>query len=151
MLTVQLDQQSYSPGDIISAAIILKLDSEKRARGLFARLVCVEQTLHKTNVVLDKYEYDRDKEMSIPYSSHMETRTETREKTWFSKEIRLVGNGTFASSEYTAVFQLPPGAPPTSHEFGHDGKIHVWKVCAKLDIPLAIDENGEAEVFVEGL
>jgi hypothetical protein len=48
-------------------------------------------------------------------------------------------------------FTLPGDAAPTSHDFGHDNKMNVWKLKIRLDIPFALDENAEAEIFVEGL
>ena len=48
-------------------------------------------------------------------------------------------------------FDLPANATPTSLEFGHDNKITMWKISAKLDLPFATDESCDADVFVEGL
>lgn len=151
MLSISLDKPSYSAGEEVKAAIILSLGSEKKARGLFASLICIERKQVKTTVVLDKYEFDRDRELGQPYASHMETRNELREKIFYSREAKISGEGSYSSGEFTVSFTLPQNAPPTSHELGHDNLIHVWKVKAKLDIPLAPDENAEAEVVVEGL
>jgi hypothetical protein len=152
MLSLTLDSASYAPGGTINATIIVRQAKPVKARGLFATLACSARKKVKTQVVLDRYDYDRDKEMSIPYSSHMETKTEERTSTAFSQEKKICGEREFSGEEsFTVSFTLPQNAQPTSREFGHDNAIYIWKIRAKLDIPFAIDENAEAEVFVEGL
>jgi hypothetical protein len=152
MLSISLDRAAYAAGDTITATISVRHAKPVAARSLSATLICSESKQVKTTVVLDRYDYDRDKEMSIPYSSHMETKTEERQRTAFRQEKQLCGRHTFSSEEhFTAQFEIPANAHPTSREFGHDAAIHLWKVAAKLDIPLAPDEHAEAEVFVEGL
>jgi hypothetical protein len=152
MLSISLDRAAYAAGDTVIATISVRQDRPVNARSLTATLTCSERKLIKTQVVLDRYDYDRDKEMSIPYSSHMETKTEQRVRTAFEQERKPCGKRTFSGEEnFTVQFTLPQNAQPTSREFGHDGAIHAWKVRAKLDIPFAPDEHAEAEVFVEGL
>jgi len=152
MISISLDRASYSAGETITATISVRLAKPIKARGIFATLSCHRHRKIKTQVVLDKYDFERDREMSQPYASHMETRTEEREENIFSQEKAAAGAREFSGEETFAVsFTLPQNAAPTSHEFGHDNTTHVWKVRVKLDIPFAIDENAEAEVFVEGL
>jgi len=151
MLTIETDQDSYSAGDTIIATVKLRLGKKTKARGIYVRLVCRERELVKTTTVMDRYDYDRDKEMSIPYSSHMETKTEERDRVFFEQEKKVCGEGEFLEGVYEAGFILPKNAPPTSREFGHDNRIHVWKISAKLDVPFALDKNAEKEIFVEGL
>jgi hypothetical protein len=152
MLAISLDKRYYSPGETVAATITVRQAKPLKARGVFASLVCHRRRKIKTTVVLDKYDFERDREMSQPYSSHMETRTEEREEDIFRQEKQACGPRTFSGEEaFTVQFALPQNAQPTSHEFGHDNKTHVWKIAAKLDIPLAPDENAEAEVVVEGL
>lgn len=152
MLSISLDRASYSPGDTITATISVRQAKPISARSLSATLICTKREKVKTQVVLDRYDYDRDKEMSIPYSSHMETKTEERQRAAFEQEKQICGARTFLGEEsFTVQFTLPAGAEPTSREFGHDNAIYIWKVHAKLDIPFAFDENAEAEVAVEGL
>jgi hypothetical protein len=151
MITIVPENPSYAPGETINASITLRLGKPVRARSLTARLHCHEQKQVKTTVVLDKYEFDRDKEMGNPYVSHMETKTEIRERDILSQVKRISGGDEYNSGEYSVSFTLPANAPPTSHEFGHDDTIHVWKLKVTLDIPLAIDENEEVEISVSGL
>ena len=102
--------------------------------------------------MLDKYDFERDREMGQPYSSHMETKTETREGIIFKQEKKICDAREFSGEEnFTVQFTLPANAAPTSREYGHDNTIHVWKLSVKLDIPFAIDDNADADVFVEGL
>jgi len=152
MISISLDRASYSAGDTISATISVRQQKPLNARSLSATLVCAERKQVKTTVVLDRYDYDRDREMGQPYSSHMETKTEERSRTAFEQSKQACGQHTFSGEEQFIVqFLLPQDAKPTSYEFGHDGAIYVWKVRAKLDIPMAPDEHAEAEVFVQGL
>lgn len=152
MISISLDRAAYAAGDTITATISVRQGRPVEARSLTATLTCSERKLVKSQVVLDRYDYDRDKEMSIPYSSHMETKTEQRVRTAFEQERKLCGKRTFSGEEnFTAQFSLPANAAPTSREFGHDNAITLWKLRAKLDVPYAFDDNAEAEVMVEGL
>lgn len=151
MIAITLDKQSYAPGEEIIAKVKVGLAKPTRVRGIFAKLVCIEKKKVKSSVVLDKYDFERDREMSQPYSSHMETRTDIREGNWFAKEEKIGAAGELSEGDFEAKFFLPLNAPPTSYEYGHDNAIYIWKLRVKADIPLAIDDNAEAEVFVKGL
>jgi len=152
MISISLDRAAYASGDTIIATISVRQAKPLSARSLSAALVCNERKRIKTQVVLDRYDYDRDKEMGQPYSSHMETKTEERSRVAFEQEKQICGQHTFSEEEtFTAQFTLPANAQPTSREFGHDNTINTWKLSVKLDIPFAIDENADADVFVEGL
>ena len=152
MISISLDSPSYSAGGIINATICVSLKKTTKARGLFATLSCTERKQVKTQVMLDKYDFERDREMGQPYSSHMETKTETRENILSNQEKKICGEREFSGEEnFTVQFVLPANAAPTSREYGHDNTIHLWKLSVKLDIPFAIDDNADADVFVEGL
>ncbi|MCX6771342.1 MAG: hypothetical protein NTX79_04770 [Candidatus Micrarchaeota archaeon] len=152
MISVSLDRASYAAGDTITATISVSQQKPLSARGLSAALSCTERRQVKTEVQLDKYDFDRDEKLGIPYSSNMATKTEELDSVISSQEKALSGAREFFGEEkFTAQFALPPDAAPTSREFGHDSTIHIWKLRAKLDIPMAMDENAETEVFVEGL
>ncbi|MFA6907436.1 MAG: hypothetical protein WC263_01270 [Candidatus Micrarchaeia archaeon] len=152
MISISLDSSSYPAGGTINAAIIVSQKKAVKARGLYATLSCTERKQVKTQVMLDKYDFERDREMGQPYASHMETRTETRESIPFSQEKKISGGREFSGEEtFSVQFVLPANAAPTSREYGHDNAIYAWALRVKLDIPFAIDENADAEVFVEGL
>ena len=152
MISISLDRASYAAGDTIIATVSVRQGKPLSARSLTATIICTERKQVKTTVILDKYDYERDREMGQPYSSHMETKNEERESAAFRQEKQICGEREFSGEEnFTVQFVLPQNALPTSYEFGHDNAIHVWKVQAKLDIPFAIDENADADVFVEGL
>lgn len=152
MISISLDRASYSAGDTMSATISVRQQKPLKARSLTATLSCKERKQVKTTVVLDRYDYDRDKEIGQPYASHMETRTEERTRSAFEQAKQACGEHIFSGEEsFIVQFLLPMDAKPTSYEFGHDNAIYVWKVRAKLDIPMAPDEHAEAEVFVQGL
>jgi hypothetical protein len=152
MISITLDQASYAAGGVVNATISVRQKKPLKARGLIATLICTQRKQVKTQVVLDKYDFERDREMGQPYSSHMETKTEVRESILFSQEKKICGEREFSGEEnFSVQFSLPANASPTSREFGHDNTIHVWTLRAKLDIPFAIDENAAADVFVEGL
>ena len=152
MIFISLDRASYAAGDTITAAISVSQKKPVKARGLSAELTCTERKQVKTEVVLDKYDFDRDEKLGIPYSSNMRTKTEELDSAVFREEKSLSGAREFSGeSVFTAQFTLLQGAHPTSHDFGHDSAIHFWKLHVKLDIPMAADEHADADVFVEGL
>lgn len=151
MMAIELDATSYMPGDTVRARIRVKPDRPVKARGLYAELVCSERRRKVEQRVMDNYDFEREKELGGFKETHMVSQTSEHESTLFRKEIKVAGENDYSDGEFEAVFTLPGNAAPTSHEFGHDNKIHVWKLRAKLDIPLAIDENAETEVFVGGL
>ena len=152
MLSITLDSVSHAAGDTVTATIHVRLEKPVKARGLFATLVCNERRQVKTEVMLDQYDFNRDEKLGVPYSSNMKMKTDELDSVLFNQEKQVCGQRTFSGEEnFTVQFILPKGAQPTSREFGHDDAIHIWKLRAKLDIPLALDENAEEEVFVEGL
>ena len=151
MLEIHLHSQSFRPGEPVRATIRLALAKPVKARSLAATLECFEKRRVEVQKVLDQYELDRRKELGIPPAGNMITTTEERSSTIFSREQVISGETDYSRGEYRVSFPLPADAKPTSREFGHDGKIHVWTLRAKLDVPRAIDENAETEVIVSGL
>ncbi len=151
MLAITLDRDSYAAGDTVRAAVSLTLKKPVRARGLFARLVCVERHKVTEQRIMDAYDYARERELGGFKETHLQPVTTVHENVVADMKRDISGEGEYSSGERVVEFALPPNAQPTSHEFGHDNKTFVWKLSVKLDIPLAIDENAEKEVFVEGL
>lgn len=151
MLSISLDKESYAAGETVAAAITLGLKKPLRARGLYAEVVCIERHRVTEQRVMDKYDYDREKELGGFKETHLQAVTTEHESVLFREEKTLAGEGTFSAGEYSVSFTLPASGPPTSREFGHDNKTHIWKIFAKLDIPFALDQNAEKEIFVEGL
>ncbi len=151
MLSLSLDRNSYAPGETISATISLSLKQPVKARGLFASLACNERSRVQAMRTMTPDEVTRERELGIPHSSDIKTEVHETSGVRFPQEKKIRGEGVFGSGIFKVEFLLPNDAPPTSREFGHDNKIHIWKLRAKLDIPLAPDENAVAEVFVSGL
>lgn len=151
MLTLATDKTGYSAGEEIVATITLSLKKPVNARGIYAVLECQETHKQQQTRPMDQYDYDREKELGIPRSTHLRTSTIYHEEVIFRKEVKVAGEGEFNSGEFQARIRLPPDAKPTSREYGHDNKIHVWKLKAKLDIPLALDKGATTEIFVDGL
>ncbi|MCX8175528.1 MAG: hypothetical protein N3E51_04975 [Candidatus Micrarchaeota archaeon] len=151
MISISLDKPEYMPGETIRASITLKLQKPTKARGIYATLSCHEKHRVTEHRIMDKYDFDREKELGLFRETHISSHTAVHEKTLFEKEVRVAGEGVFSSGDYPLSIELPKNAPPTSHEFGHDNKIHIWKLSVKLDIPLALDLNAEREIFVGGL
>jgi hypothetical protein len=153
MLMIELtpDCDSYSPGSTIIAKISLSLPKPTKARGIFATLVCSERSREKVTKVIDQYDFAREHELGVPRTTELRTEVQERSRERYRQEKQVAGEGTFQSGEYQVQFQLPEDAPPTSREFGHDNKIHIWTLSVKLDIPLALDANNSKEIFVSGL
>lgn len=150
MMSITLDRDSYAAGDTVQATITLVLKKPVRARGLVARLVCVERHKVTEQRIMDNYDYAREKELGGFKETHLQAVTSVHENIRFEAKKDIDGEKEYAGGEYSVSFQLPQNAAPTSHEFGHDNKTFVWKLSAKLDIPFAIDENAEKEVLSKG-
>ncbi len=151
MITIALDKPSYSPGETVLATIGIKMKKPARARSLLATLSCEERHRVVEQKVMDNYDFERERELGGFKETHLYQVTSEHSNRLFHDKKVVSGEKEYSSGEYSVSFVIPPGGPPTSREFGHDGKIHVWKLHVKLDLPLAIDENAEKEVFVEGL
>ena len=150
MLSIKLDKESYRAGETINVSVGLKLQKPVKIRGLTVELACYEKLKVKDTRVMDEYDYARKRELGLSPTTNLTTTiTEEDERLFYQK--REFSGGEYCDEVFDAAFTLPPDAPPTSLEFGHDDKTFAWKVFAKLDVPFALDENAEADVFVEGL
>ncbi|MFA5106628.1 MAG: hypothetical protein WC506_06745 [Candidatus Micrarchaeia archaeon] len=151
MMRIELDKDSYMPGETVKATVKYSFSSPVSARKLEASLVCMERKQVKTHTVMDQDDYRIEKELGIPKSTNIKTETSEQSSTAFSQKKELGGQNIYTNGQAEVSFELPQDAPATSHEFGHDGKIHVWTLSVKLDIPMAFDKNASKEVFVGGL
>jgi hypothetical protein len=151
MIRITLDKGSYWPGGKVVATIKIGYKKPVKARGLYAKLTCKEREVIERTSHMTHDEHRRRKELGLHRTSHMKTVKREESEVLFKREAKLAGEGEFSSGEYEAEFTLPKDAKPTSHEFGHDKKIHVWRLKVNLDIPWALDKKAEKEVFVEGL
>lgn len=151
MFEISLDKPSYRAGETVVATVHVKLDKPVSGRGLFADLICRERKRVKYRTVMDKYDYDREHELGVARSSHIQETKSEEERIWFKESKRLSDVKDLREGDFQVQFVLPKNAPATSKEFGHDNLIHVWRIKAKIDIPFRIDINSEKEVFVEGL
>lgn len=150
MLKINLDKAAYLPGETVNVSVELGLKKPVKARALVLEFACYERVKRVERHVMDQYNYDREHELGIPVSRHIDSHViEEGERKFYQK--KEFSGGEFSNAVFEAAFVIPEGAPPTSLEFGHDSKTFVWKVFAKLDVPLAVDKNAEADVFVEGL
>jgi len=151
MMGIELDKAEYFPGETIRAKIRVSMGKPVKARGVYAELLCSERHRVTSHRVMDNYDFEREKEMGGFKETHMVSHVTEHDSMKFRQEKKVAGEGMYANNEFEAVFDLPPNAVPTSHEFGHDNKIRRWKLRVKLDIPLALDDSAEKEIFVGGL
>jgi hypothetical protein len=149
MLSVLPNRPFYAPGDTIIAVITLILDKPAKARGIYARLECIEKSKVKVSKVIDQYDLDRAAELGVPYSGTIKWREEERLTVFFEEEKKISNEGDYSSGTFLAKFILPKNAPPTAKDYGQGGKTTEWRITAKLNIPLAPDENGTTEVIVK--
>ena len=131
MMDIIPDKPSYAPGETVVATAKLDIKSPVANRRFTATLTC--------------YEYSKipDKDMKQTSAVHTEKLFELGED--------IAGKGRLAGGKYYISITLPKNAPPTSHQYGKDGKAHTWIMHVKLDIPLAPDENAEKEIIVSGI
>ena len=151
MITIRFLKPSYWPGEEVEAEIVLSLRNPVRSRGLYGIVDCVEKKHVVTKKYLDQYDYDRMKELGVTPSTNIQVSHREEQNKLFHREFKISGEREYYKETFPVRLFLPKDAVPTSHDFGHDNKIHVWRLRVRLDIPLAIDKNAEAEIFVEGL
>ena len=150
MLSIKLDKDSYKAGDTINVSVELKLSKPVKIRALVVEFACFERKKVKVTRELDDYDFARRRELGLVYTSNVTTEVVEEGSRLFYQKKEFSG-GEYCNESFDVGFAIPADAPPTSLEFGHDNKTDIWKVFAKLDVPLALDENAEADVFVEGL
>ncbi len=150
MISIAFDKGSYCAGETMNVSVHLKMEKPVKARALVVEFACYERRKVKVTRELDEYDFARRRELGLVYTSNVTTEVveESTRRHYQKKEFT---GGEFSNAVFEAAFSIPADAPPTSLEFGHDGKTFAWKVFAKLDVPLAIDENAEKDVFIEGL
>ncbi|HQT44585.1 MAG TPA: hypothetical protein PLO51_01285 [Candidatus Micrarchaeota archaeon] len=151
MITIEFDKAQYMAGETVTATIRAMFSKPVKARALEARLVCEERKIVKALVAMNQDDYMLEKELGIPKSTNIKTETFEESSIVFTQSAKIGGAAEYSGGEFKAAFKLPDNAQPTSREFGHDGKIHVWKLHVKLDIPFGFDKNASKEVVVAGL
>ncbi len=150
-IEIMLDKDEYAAGDTITATVLLSLGKAVKTRGVFAELVCTEK--RKVNITrhIPQSEIEERKKLGL-YTEVPFTKEERVEEHVIHREVKRLGEeGGYQQKEFSVKFALPQNAQPTSREFGHDSKIHIWTLRVKLDVPFALDINAEREVFVSGL
>ncbi len=151
MITIEFDKAEYAAGETVIATIRATFSKPVKARALVARLACEERKIIKTHVAMTQDDYMQEKDLGIPKSTNIKTETYEESAIVFTQSAKIGGAGVYSGEEFKASFKLPEDAQPTSREFGHDGKIHVWTLHVKLDIPFGFDKNASKDVFVAGL
>ncbi len=150
-IEIFLNKSEYNADEEIEATIALNLDKVVKARGIFATLMCMEKKKVKHTVHIPRSEIEERKRLGL-YTEVPFTQTETVEDhIVYREEKKVAGESDYLKAEFKVKFALPPDAAPTSHEFGHDNRINVWKLYVKLDIPFALDIHATHEIFVRGL
>jgi hypothetical protein len=144
VIKINFSKNSYWPGEEVDAEVIVSLGKQVKARGLYGVVECVERKHVVTKKYLDHYDFERMKEMGVTPATNIQVSHREEHNKVFHKEFKIAGEREYHKETFSLRFLLPRDAAPTSHDFGHDNKI-------RLDIPMALDENAEAEIFVEGL
>ncbi|MCX8198226.1 MAG: hypothetical protein N3F07_03485 [Candidatus Micrarchaeota archaeon] len=142
-----IPKSSYSLGEPIDLDIELALRSPIEARGFEAKLVCIETRREKIVREMDTYDRMQERDLGVPYSTHLHTSTRTIEKEIYSQKLQLGKKGRYESGIYHARFEPPKSSPATSHAW-HDSRKIVWKVLVKLDIPHAPDAYAQKEIVI---
>lgn len=150
-MTITLDKAEYYPGDAVEATIRLELDDAVKARGVFARLTCMERKKVKYTRHIPQAEIEEKRRLGLYTEVPYTTEERVEERTTYDEEKKIGNEGGYKEGEFKVKFVIPANARPTSREFGHDSRIDVWNLHAKLDIPFAKDVNADQEVFVAGL
>ncbi|MBM3228815.1 hypothetical protein FJZ26_00115 [Candidatus Parvarchaeota archaeon] len=151
MIKLSVDKESYLPGQTINASAAIVLSKPIHARGMSARLYCAQKKEVESLTYLTQEERGWMRQLGEhPHSEIKEVKHEV-DSDVFVQEKLVCGSGTFKDQVVSFSFTLPANAPPTSYELGHDGKIHIWHLEVKLDVPFAFDKQADVEIKVSGL
>jgi hypothetical protein len=150
-ISITTDKDSYFPGEPIVANVSLNFKKPIKARGIFAELFCCEHYHLKHQREMDRYDHHLEEQLGIPRSTNIKTDLRKTDRIIFKKTIQVAGEGIYSTNSFEVKLPIPDTAQPTSHELGHDNKIHKWFLKVKLDVPFALDKNTEIEIFVKGL
>ena len=145
------DKESYNPGEEIHITVELHFDGPVKARAIYAQLYCMEKFKRTTTRAVPYAEIQEKKRLGLYVDEGYTQEERIDEQNKMVVEKKLGGEKSYRTDELKASLRLPGNANPTSHEFGHDNKITVWKLDIKVDIPLAPDIHEVKEIFVAGL
>lgn len=151
MIRIIFSKDSYEPGEEVNAEIFVSLSKPTKCRGLYGIVEGIERKHVVTKRHLEHYDFERMKEMGVTPSTNVQVTHREEHNKIFHKEFNISGEKEYEKETFNVKFFLPRDAAPTSHDFGHDNRINIWRLKIRLDIPLALDENAEGEIFVEGL
>lgn len=150
-MSIELNKGEYYPGEEIQAIINLNLEKPVKARGIFATLLCAQKQKRKYTRHIPLAEIEEKKRLGLYTEVPFTYEERIEERTAFHEEKQVSGEAFYQKGEYSVKFRLPADALPTSRVFGHDDKITVWTLGAKLDVPFALDINAQTEIQVAGL
>ncbi|MFA6489292.1 MAG: hypothetical protein WCT52_01280 [Candidatus Micrarchaeia archaeon] len=131
MLTINPGKPSFARGQDFVATVKFDAKAPVACRKFTANLVCVEKSNLQSLKLKDKEEV------------HVEK--------LYDLEQALAGDCKLAPGNYYVSIKIPANAPPSDYEFGKDGKIRVWTLYVKLDVPMAPDEQAQQEIKVQGI
>lgn len=150
-ITIDLSKSEYRAGEEVAAIIRVHLENPVQARGVYASLTCMEKKKVRYTRYMPHAEIEERRKLGLYTDVPFRQEERVEEGVAFSEEKRVAGEGNYQRWEFMVKFRLPGNASPTSHEFGHDNRINVWKLHVKLDVPFALDVNADKEVLVGGL
>lgn len=148
-ISIWLDRHEYHAGEEIHAKIFFHMKRPIVARRIEASLILIEKAKSKTYRVMDHHDYQEEKELGIPRSTHLRSTESEFEKTTVLERKAIGGEREYLDCKIEAVFKLPKNAKPTSHVFGSDLVKRKYLLAVKMDIPLAIDRHASREVIVK--
>lgn len=149
-ITIETDKDAYAPGETIRIHLVLELDKPTQARQLVVGLSWREKKRSTGYTALSPDEIRRMRELGLEPTTTIRPTSREEEGERLMDQDLLAGEGEFRSGEYGVELNLPSDARPTSYEMGHDDRVDVWKVRAKLDIPMGLDIGAEKEIVVTG-
>jgi hypothetical protein len=135
-----------SVGGRVSAIIILELKKPVHARALSARLYCVEEKKVQTTREMAVDDYRQDRELGVHRSTHLRTTTSVSETVAYAETKEVSGEKEYKSGRYEVEFSIPSSAPGSQPWSG--GRKVVWRMEAKLDIPMSMDVSSREEIEV---
>lgn len=149
--SIQTNRQEYLPGDTILARIRIKSQNPINARAVYAIVYCHEKKKVMRYITIPPDEIRRIRELGMEVTSTVKQTYALEEMDKHKIEKKVGEKASYQVHVFDVSFELPKNARPTSHIMGHDDRIVIWKIKAKIDIPLAPDMNVEKEIIVSGL
>jgi len=149
-ITIETNQSQYLPGEPIQARVKFRFEKPVKSRGVHAILYYRQKKKTMAYSTIPPDEIRRMKELGLEITTTVKMVESLEEKEVIVVNKKL-HSGEVTDQLLTFSLVIPEHSPATSYIWGHDGKIVVWYLKIKVDIPMSPDINAVKEITVGGL